>query len=933
MRKSSIPILLAASLALLSLQAAAKSAADYFEDAIVRFGSGEYRASVILLKNALRSDPAHLPSRILLGKSLLHLGDVAAAEKDLKIALEYGADESQVVTLIGSAYLVQGKYEQLLAEIRSGGRADEVEMQILVLRAYAHLQLGDLEQAKKNLRRARRLQPGNAGPMLALATVAIREGALDEAERLINLAQQHDPEAAEILFARGELARLRGDTGLAVDLLGQSLELNPGKVQARMSRAALLMKQGEDAAARADVDAVREKFPRNLQAIYLDAMLLARAGEYKKASTELQEISQTLSSVNTQFLNSHGPTILLMGTLHYLQNDLERAKSRLKRYVKLEPNHLQPRLLLADTLIKMDDSVGAILALKPMLDQYPDDADLLLLAGTAYLREKRYEEASRYLERASRLQPDLANIRTRLALSNLGQGNTREAMHDLTQAIDMSGDAIGAGVLLANMQLRESLYDATLETIAKIRRSVPDNPLLLNLAGLAWLGKNAPEDAKAAFAGALELAPDFPPAQLNLAAVEAGLKNFEAAGEHYNAVLRKSPEDVRAMEGMAKIAELKNRRNEAISWLEKIRNLESVAAPETVLRRLAELYLAEGMPQQALLVADELGKRSPGELIELDLKGRAHLMLGEHNKAARFFRIMHQSEPESSATLQRIAALLMQAGDLPNAAKAIEQALAKDPALLPARGTQIAINQRLGNLDQALDQTRELIRLHPDIALGQRMTGDILMQRGDYHQAATAYDAALKIAPESQLLLLKVRAERAAGDPRKALAHLQQWLDNHPDDVKVHEVLAAIFNHEGAFEQARDHYETLTRLQPGQASAFNNLAALYQRMGHPEALATARKAHQLSPNDAAVNDTLGWILVQQGDYQQGLGFLRQAHARATRNPEVRYHLAVALHNLGRSQESVRELRAALQERDGFGSLAAAEALLQEIDEK
>jgi hypothetical protein len=30
---------------------------------------------------------------------------------------------------------------------------------------------------------------------------------------------------------------------------------------------------------------------------------------------------------------------------------------------------------------------------------------------------------------------------------------------------------------------------------------------------------------------------------------------------------------------------------------------------------------------------------------------------------------------------------------------------------------------------------------------------------------------------------------------------------------------------------------------------------------------------------------------------------------------------------------VRELRAALQERDGFGSLAAAEALLQEIDEK
>ncbi|MCB1759129.1 MAG: PEP-CTERM system TPR-repeat protein PrsT [Gammaproteobacteria bacterium] len=930
MRKYQLLMLLAASLAMPSLQAIAKSAADYFEEAIVRFDGGEYRASVILLKNALRSDPAHLPSRILLGKSLLHLGDVAAAEKDLKIARNYGADESQVVTLIGSTYLVQGKYQQLLAEIRSGGRADEVEMQILVLRAYAHLQLGDLEQAKKNLRRARRLQPDNAGPMLALATVAIREGALDEARRLIDMAERHNPEAAEMLFARGELARLRGDTDRAVELLGESLALNPGKVQARMSRAALLMKQGDDASARTDVDAVLANSPRNLQAIYLDAMLLARAGEYKRASTELQEISQTLSGVDTRFLNSHGPTILLMGTLHYLQNDLERAKSRLKRYINLEPNHLQPRLLLADTLLKMDDSVGAILALKPMLEQYPEEADLLLLAGTAYLRDKRYDEASSFLERAARLKPDLADIRTRLALSNLGQGDTRKAMNDLSQAVEMDGNNIGAGVLLVNMQLRESRYEEALATVAKIRSSSPDNPLLLNLAGLAWLGKNAPEEAQAAFTAALRAAPDFPPAQLNLAALEAGLQNFAAAGEHYNAILRKRPEDVRAMEGLAKIAELQSRREEAITWLEKIRNLESIAASESVLGRLAELYLAEGKAQQALLVADELGKRRPGELTELDLKGRAHLLLGEREKAARFFRIMQQSEPGSAATLQRIAALLMQAGDLQSAATAIEQALAKDPTLLPALGTRIVINQRLGRVDDALAQAAKLQRSHPDIALGAQLRGDILMQKGEYRAAAVAYDAALGIEPQSQLLLLQARAERAAGEPQQAIALLQHWLQHHPDDLKVHEVLAAVFNRQGAFEQARGHYEAVTRLQPEEAGAFNNLAVLYQRIDHPDAVATARKAYQLDPNDAAVNDTLGWLLVQQGEPQQGLDFLRQAQARATRNPEVRYHLAVALHRLGRSQESVRELRAALAQPEGFGSLAEAQALLHEI---
>ncbi|MCP4285416.1 MAG: hypothetical protein GY792_13325, partial [Gammaproteobacteria bacterium] len=66
------------------------SASEFFEAAIERFDNKEYRESAILLKNALKQDPQHLPSRILLGKSLIHTGDVAGAEKDLKIAQQYG---------------------------------------------------------------------------------------------------------------------------------------------------------------------------------------------------------------------------------------------------------------------------------------------------------------------------------------------------------------------------------------------------------------------------------------------------------------------------------------------------------------------------------------------------------------------------------------------------------------------------------------------------------------------------------------------------------------------------------------------------------------------------------------------------------------------------------------------------------------------------
>ncbi|MCB1878917.1 MAG: tetratricopeptide repeat protein, partial [Gammaproteobacteria bacterium] len=139
----------------------------------------DYPAAVILAKNALQENPMHLPSRILLGQSLLHSGDALGAEKDLKTALASGADEEQVVVLLGSSYLIQGKYQQLLNEVKSGGRATDIETQILVLRAHAYLNLGQTEEAEKSFTRARRLLPSEPGPILGLATVEIQKGNLD----------------------------------------------------------------------------------------------------------------------------------------------------------------------------------------------------------------------------------------------------------------------------------------------------------------------------------------------------------------------------------------------------------------------------------------------------------------------------------------------------------------------------------------------------------------------------------------------------------------------------------------------------------------------------------------------------------------------------------------------------------------------------------
>ncbi|MBN8763268.1 MAG: tetratricopeptide repeat protein [Thiobacillus sp.] len=62
----------------------------------------------------------------------------------------------------------------------------------------------------------------------------------------------------------------------------------------------------------------------------------------------------------------------------------------------------------------------------------------------------------------------------------------------------------------------------------------------------------------------------------------------------------------------------------------------------------------------------------------------------------------------------------------------------------------------------------------------------------------------------------------------------------------------------------------------------------------PGALAVAERAYQLAPSDANVADTLGWALVEAGQVEKGLRYLREAQVRSPENPEIRDHLTEAL---------------------------------------
>ena len=86
----------------------------------------------------------------------------------------------------------------------------------------------------------------------------------------------------------------------------------------------------------------------------------------------------------------------------------------------------------------------------------------------------------------------------------------------------------------------------------------------------------------------------------------------------------------------------------------------------------------------------------------------------------------------------------------------------------------------------------------------------------------------------------------------------------------------------------------------------------------------------MAPGDPAILDTLGWILVEQGQLDEGLRYLRDARLRDTQNPEIRYHLAVVLNRTGRADEARIELEPVIASNERFDGSDQARALWQQL---
>ncbi|OMH39126.1 hypothetical protein BGP75_05345 [Motiliproteus sp. MSK22-1] len=894
---------------------------------MLQYNLKRYDEAKIHLKNALKDNPEHLPSRLLIAQIYFKTGNIRAAEKEAQLAFTLGASPEKVQPLLGNILLSQRKYSELLTTIQAVNPRDSLASVIYNLRGRAYLELGQLENAMESFNFAALNSPADIEAILGISATLAAGGNLQEAKTKLAQAISLAPDNYAVWYESGNINEAMGSFTAALDNFNQAITLNPKSHKTQIARARVNLKLGNLDEALSGIEIAYENKPYDLNAGLILSQVLARRGDQERAVFILKSMHEQVGRIPPNVLMNEPLLLRAAIIIKYMSKELEQASVLATQYLTIQPDSPEIGKLLVTIKLAMGQTDKAIDILYSIIKSSPNDAEVYYLLGEALLRKKRFVQASNTLEQAAALMPDNPRINTSLGLSRFGMGYVDQGFENLTKAYQANSQkSIGAGVILTQVFLRKGEIKKAQNIANELIHKQPDNPILYNLLGATYLSSHQYGEARLSFEKASRVYPGFQGSEYNLALLDIYEKKYEEAGQRLKLLLNNHPESVLVLTALAELSLAQSNRKQAQEWLEKAARLKN-ASPKAI-SELIKLYLYFGQHKEALNQALHLKRKHPDSNLALFFLAKAqirnNLIIDAKNNLSKATR---QHEYPSDM-LMEISKLQIEIGDYSGARFTLYN-LSKTDHLLEARVAQIRLNILEENYDSALIKALELKATENDTAIADLLLGEISTSKEHFPEAYLSYKASFDQEPSSAAVIGMANAKYNLGDKASVINLLQLWLDQNPNDAKARRYLARTFLSMNQFENAQRHYETLLAQGRSDALVYSRLSRIYQLQNDHRALETAAKALEIAPKSSVALDSYGWILVTNGELQKGLEYLREASSRSS-DPMIKYHLASTLIELGRQQEAIHELKQILHTNNKKPWMSKVETLLREL---
>ncbi len=876
-----------------------------------------YSSAAIHYKNALLVSPDNLEARWHLGQSYLALKRIPEAFSALKTAQAIGEKQPEFWLDLARAQLETGRFADTLKSLKQYQGPDHAEA--LALEARANLGLGKDEEAKTVLSTAVAKDPDAVSLQLATARLALSEHDLTGAAAAVTRALELAPDNPEALLVRGRIQMLQGTPAAAEATYQHVLELQKSDPAALAGALEAILSQGK--------------------------------------TTDAPELVARLSKESPKAISVQ----FFQGWIAYAQNDWSGAESAMSRVITARPNHPQALLMLADSCLRQAKFNQAEAYLKTFNGFYPDQPPALKLMASLYLKEHRAQDAvnvlapltklekpdvgslallsyasyaagdlqrgKAFLQRAETLAPDSKALQMQQALGDLVAGDEKAGISEL-EGLAKGPEAGAPRQALTYFHLMKGNNESALESAQALALLKPQDPLAQNLLGIALARIEDNTGAEEAFKKALAINSKFAPALANLGFLALSKNDVSNATDLLKKALVADGSYTTASVALAALAERRGAPAETMKLLE-----EAVAAqPNAAQPRwlLAERHLRVGELPEATKQAEAANAINPRDQNSRLLWASFLSRAGRPAEAVDLLQKMTHEKPDLMPAIALLghAARLDHQWDL--ARSSYRTVLANSPAKADVLWGLLGVEIAEKNYSEATNVVRTMRKQLTNTEDAERANGELAAAQNRHAEAVTIFSAIQQRHPNTTNLMRLADAQQQKGDITQVDKTLSTWLDTHQEDTEVRLRLGSDQLIHGETRDAQATFEKALVHAADNAIALNNLAWLYDKAEDPRALSLAERAHRILPNSAETADTLAWILARQQAFQKALPLLEKAHSLRPDEPNIQYHEAYTLAELGNKDKARSLLEDLLAKKRPFEAENDARALLRKL---
>jgi len=627
----------------------------------------------------------------------------------------------------GDVVRSKGMLEKAIAEYRTTlvARPDDSVATLSLARSLGLY--GELGEAEQLFRKAIDKDPTVSEPYLELYRIYLAEKKISDAEGLLKKAIEANPKAAnfptllaahyfangnrpegikildkmkedlktfpQAYFTAGDFFLRVRDTDTAIKQYKEGIDKDKAhKADYQKHIIQVLVDQGKTAQAyEMNMDILKEN-PKDPEARGLKATFLLDKGDINQAINELQAV---VTARPDNFVAR-----FQLGRAHYAKQEYEQARQQFEKSIQLRKDYLPPRLALAQVAISRGDYEDGVKISQEALKINPGSGAAKLLLSSSMMRQGDFKDSRATLTgilAASPKQPE--------TLLELGVLDLMEKKYDdAATAFRMAYDADPAkprGLLgQSEAYILMNKPDQAIDVVkTEVARFPARNDLKRDLADVQFRTGHF-DEAIQTYRELIPLFKDNPSMQGELyARIGEGYvrkKDFNGAIEQLRKAHELEPDSTQVTNALALILENGGNHAEARKLYE-----ESISRKQDdpeALNNLAYL-IAEtgGNLDEALTLATRAKQKLPNLLEISDTIGWIYLKKNLSDSAIEIFKELTAKAPENPTYHYHYAMAYMQKGDLVNAKKQCEAALAAKPK---SKEEENKIRELLGKTSQ-----------------------------------------------------------------------------------------------------------------------------------------------------------------------------------------------------------------------------------------